>query len=283
VDHVEITIAETLGMEGRGKFYDEVGILRDIVANHGLQLMAMTGMEPPIAFDALAIRDEKVKFLRSIRPIPPAEVDSCAVRGQYGPGYIGAERVPGFREENDVEPNSDTDVYAALKLYVDNWRWAGVPWYIRAGKRLPKRVTEVAVIFKPVPQNLFGQSPAPPVSNVLSMRIQPDEGVTMVINAKVPGPVLQMQPVRMDFDYSSSFGAEPPEAYERLLHDVMMGDQTLFTRNDEVEAEWRVVTPILDHWAQSSAPDLPNYEAGTWGPEAADGLIATTGAHWRHL
>lgn len=283
VDHVQITIAETLGMEGRGRFYDEVGILRDIVANHGLQLMAMTGMEPPIAYEADAIRDEKVKFLRSIRPIPPGETDQYAVRGQYGAGFIGGEPVISYREEKDVRPDSQTDVYAALKLYVDNWRWAGVPWYIRAGKRLPKRVTEVAVVFKPVPQNLFVSSPSPPAQNVLSLRIQPDEGVTVVTNAKVPGAVLQMQPVRMDFDYSSSFGVEPPDAYERLLHDVMAGDQTLFTRNDEVEAEWRVVTPILEHWAKTQDDTLPNYEAGTWGPDAADRLIASTGGRWRRL
>jgi glucose-6-phosphate 1-dehydrogenase len=284
VDHVQITIAETLGMEGRGKFYDETGILRDIITNHGMELAAMVGMEPPISLDANAIRDEKVKFLRSIRPIPPGEVDLYAARGQYGAGYIGAEEVPPYREEPGVGADSNTEVFAALKLYVDNWRWAGVPFFIRAGKRLPKRATEIAVQFKPVPQNLFVNSPSPPTPDVLSMRIQPDEGVSLVMNAKVPGPVLQMQPVRMDFDYSTSFGGEPPEAYERLLHDVMMGDQTLFTRHDEVEAEWSIVTPILRHWAETNPADpFPNYEAGTWGPASADRLTESVGARWRRL
>jgi len=284
VDHVQITIAETLGMEGRGKFYDETGILRDIITNHGMELAAMVGMEPPISLEANAIRDEKVKFLRSIRPIPPGEVDEYAARGQYGPGYIGAEEVPGYRSEPGVSPDSNTEVFAALKLYVDNWRWAGVPFFIRAGKRLPKRATEIAVQFKPVPQNLFVNSPSPPTPDLLSMRIQPDEGVSLVMNAKVPGPILQMQPVRMDFDYSASFGGEPPEAYERLLHDVMLGDQTLFTRHDEVEAEWSIVTPVLRHWAETKPSDpFPNYEAGTWGPASADRLTESVGARWRRL
>jgi glucose-6-phosphate 1-dehydrogenase len=283
VDHVQITIAETLGMERRGAFYDETGILRDIVTNHGLELLAMTAMEPPISLDANAIRDEKVKLLRSIRPIKREEVDRFAVRGQYGPGFTGAEAVPGYRQENGVKADSKTDVYAALELHIDNWRWAGVPFFIRAGKRLPKRATEIAAVFKPVPRNLFEDSPAPPMPNTLSLRIQPNEGVTMVVNAKVPGAVMQMQPVRMDFDYSSSFGAEPPEAYERLLHDVMLGDQTLFTRDDEVEAEWKVVTPILEHWAETPAPDFPNYDAGAWGPAEADRLLESIGARWRRL
>jgi len=182
-----------------------------------------------------------------------------------------------------VKADSKTDVYAALELHIDNWRWAGVPFFIRAGKRLPKRATEIAAVFKPVPRNLFEDSPAPPMPNTLSLRIQPNEGVTMVVNAKVPGAVMQMQPVRMDFDYSSSFGAEPPEAYERLLHDVMLGDQTLFTRDDEVEAEWKVVTPILEHWAETPAPDFPNYDAGAWGPAEADRLLESIGARWRRL
>ena len=283
VSHVEITIAETLGMEGRGAFYDENGILRDIITNHGLQLLAMTAMEPPISLDADAIRDEKVKLLRSIRPISTDEVGRYAVRGQYGPGFIGATAVPGYCDEPGVNAGSSTDVYAALELHVDNWRWAGVPFFIRAGKRLPKRVTEIAIHFKGVPLNLFQGTPAPPSPNVLSLRIQPNEGITMLIDAKLPGAVMQMQPVRMDFDYSSAFGADPPDAYERLLHDVMVGDQTLFTRGDEVEAEWRVVTPVLQMWDSTPASGFPNYDAGTWGPAEADNLLAHSGARWRRL
>ncbi|HEY3414668.1 MAG TPA: glucose-6-phosphate dehydrogenase [Armatimonadota bacterium] len=283
VDRVEITIAETLGMEGRGAFYDETGILRDIITNHGLQLLAMIAMEPPISLGADAIRDEKLKLLRSIRLISSDQVDRYAVRGQYGSGFIGAAAVPGYADEPGVTAPSSTDVYAALELYVDNWRWAGVPFFIRAGKRLPKRVTEIAIHFKGVPLNLFEGTPAPPSPNVLSLRIQPNEGVTMLVDAKLPGAVMQMQPVRMDFDYSSAFGADPPDAYERLLHDVMVGDQTLFTRGDEVEAEWRVVTPILQKWASSPASGFPNYEAGSWGPADADALPAHVGAHWRRL
>ncbi|HEY3266826.1 MAG TPA: glucose-6-phosphate dehydrogenase [Armatimonadota bacterium] len=276
VESVQITIAETLGMEGRGAFYDETGILRDIITNHGLELMAMTAMEPPISLDADAIRDEKVKLLRSVRCFENDDVDRDAVRGQYTAGYIEGQPVRGYREEDGVKPDSNADVYAALRLSVDNWRWAGVPFFIRAGKRMPKRVTEVAIRFKPVPRNLFTSAPSPPVENVLSLRIQPNEGVTMVMNAKVPGAAMQMQPVRMDFDYSSSFGGDPPEAYERLLHDVMLGDPTLFTRHDEVEAEWRIVTPILQRWAQEKS--IPTYEAGSWGPAEAGELT-----DWRRL
>jgi len=282
VDHVQITVAETLGVEGRGKFYEESGILRDVVQNHMLQLLCLVAMEPPVAFEANVVRDEKVKVLRSIRPQTPEEILRDTVRGQYAPGTIDGRPVPGYRQEPNVAPASLRETYAAWKLQIENWRWAGVPFYLRAGKRLPKRVTEIAITFKTPPIALFrkagvlSQEP-----NVLVLRIQPDEGIALRIGAKQPGPTMRVETVKMDFRYSEFFGGTTPDAYERLLLDALNGDGTLFARRDEVEAAWELVTAVLDVWRESPPRDLPNYEAGTWGPEGAMELLARDGRRWR--
>lgn len=284
VDHVQITVSESLGVEGRGGYFEEAGILRDMVQNHLMQLLCLVGMEPPAVLEADAIRDEKVQLLRSIRPIRPQEAASMTTRGQYGPGWVNGAEVPGYRSEAGVAPDSRTETYVALRLWVDNWRWAGVPFYLRAGKRLPKRVTEIAVEFKSVPRILFNRDPETPLApNVLAIRIQPDEGISLRFAAKVPGLAVRIQPVRMEFNYSAAFGVEPPEAYERLLLDALLGDSTLFTRRDEVEAAWSIIDPILEGWQRDTTADLPIYAAGTWGPEAADAFIRADGRQWRRL
>ncbi len=287
VDHVQITVGEAIGVEGRGKFYEEAGALRDIVQNHLLQLLALIAMEPPVAFDADAVRDEKVKVLRAI-PVPTVrEVAQQVVRGQYAAGATGGVDVPGYRGEPGVAADSTTETYVALKLSIDNWRWAGVPFYVRAGKRLPKRVTEIAITFKDVPHAFFGRggaAPGPgagPEPNVLALRIQPDEGISLRFGSKVPGSRLDVEPVKMDFLYGRSFGVEPPEAYERLLLDAMLGDSTLFIRRDEVEAAWGLVSAVHAGWADQAPPEFPNYESGTWGPAAAEALLARDGRAWR--
>ncbi|MGQ9629154.1 MAG: glucose-6-phosphate dehydrogenase [bacterium] len=284
VDHVQIAVSEDLGVEGRGRYFEEAGITRDIVQNHILQLLCLVAMEPPVAPDADAIRDEKLKVLRSIRPIAPGEVGEYTVRGQYGRGYIAGESVPGYREEEGVSSDSITETFVALKLFVDNWRWAGVPFYLRAGKRMPKRATEIAIHFRRAPHLLFdrvGVHWSDP--NVLIIRIQPDEGIALKFGSKVPGPKIQIQSVMMDFRYGASFGIEPPEAYERLLLDCMMGDPTLFARRDEIEAAWEFVTRIIEGWQSAPPPAFPNYEAGTWGPAGAASLIERDGRSWRRL
>lgn len=280
IDHVQITASETLGMEGRGAFFDRAGILRDMVQNHLLQILSIVAMEPPIALDANAVRDEKLKVLRAIRKFSPAEASANSVRGQYGPGWVEGQKVVGYREEEGVSPTSNTETYAALKLYVDNWRWSGVPFYLRAGKRLPKRVTEVAIQFREVPHLLFPKTMPYVGSNVLVLRIQPDEGISLRITSKIPGSSDSLQPVRMEFRYGTVFGADPPDAYERLLLDVMLGDSTLFNRADEVEAAWEVVMPFLEAWSEQKE-EFPNYEAGTWGPAHADDLLRADGRSWR--
>ncbi len=277
VDHVQITVAEDLGVETRGGYYEEAGIVRDMLENHMLQLLTLTAMEPPVSFDADAVRDEKVKVLRGMRPFDLQRVQSDVVRGQYGAGWIGGKAVPAYRQEQKVAPDSQTATYVAATFYIDTWRWEGVPFYLRSGKRLPKRVTEIAIQFRPVPQLLFG----PTDPNVLAMRIQPDEGISLQFEAKVPGPTARHRPVAMDFRYGTAFATAPAEAYQRLLLDVMLGDSTLFARRDEVEAAWTLVAPILNTWAATQATDLPNYEAGTWGPEAADQLLEASGRRWR--
>ena len=282
VDHVQITVAESIGIENRGKFYEEAGVLRDIIQNHVLQLLCLVAMEPPVAFDPNAVRDEKVKVLRSIQPQSAEEILRDSVRGQYGPGAVDGQTVVGYRREKDVNPMSLRETYAAWKVQIENWRWAGVPFYLRAGKRLQKRVTEIAIQFKTPPIALFRrvgvlrQEP-----NVLVLRIQPDEGIALKFGAKVPGPVTKVDPVTMDFRYSEVFGASQPEAYERLLMDAIHGDSTLFARRDEVEAAWEHVTPLLDVWRDNPPLDHPNYEAGTWGPDAAVALLARDGRRWR--
>jgi glucose-6-phosphate 1-dehydrogenase len=289
IDQVQITVSESVGVEGRGGYFEQSGILRDMVQNHLLQLLCLVAMEPPVALDADAIRGQKVQVLRALRPIRPDQVGQETVRGQYGPGWVLGNEVPGYREEPGVSPTSATETYAALRVAIDNWRWAGVPFYLRAGKRLPKRTTEIAIQFKDVPRILYnrgGEAPLEP--NVLSLRIQPNEGIALRIGVKVPGYAARIQPVTMDFGYGAAFGVEPPEAYERLILDALLGDSTLFTRRDEVEAQWQFITPILEGWAQQSGAaterlELAEYEAGTWGPAAADALLQADGRGWRRL
>jgi glucose-6-phosphate 1-dehydrogenase len=282
IDHVQITVAEEIGIGTRGHFFEEEGLLRDIVQNHMMQLLSLVAMEPPVNLSATAIRDEKVKVLQSIRPLTEAEFAHSVVRGQYGPGFINGQKVVGYREEQNVNPNSSIETYAALKLYIDNWRWAGVPFYLRGGKRLPKRGTEIAIIFKDAPGVLFQQRNQKNEPNVLAMRIQPDEGISMKINCKVPGPSSPIQPVKMDFRYGSYFGQTPPEAYERLIWDCIMGDSTLFARSDEVAQSWEILTPILEYWNSQKNTPFPNYASGSWGPLEADQMFSD-GRSWRIL
>jgi len=284
VDHVQITVAETVGVEGRGGYYEHAGALRDMVQNHLMQLLTLTAMEPPIGYRADAVRDEKVKVLRAIRPIAPEQVDRFTVRGQYGAGATGGQPVPGYREEQGVAPDSNTETYVALQLFIDNWRWAGVPFLLRTGKRLPKRVSEIAIQFRSAPLMLFDSGPLSDIEpNVLAIQVQPDEGITLRFDSKVPGQANQIRPVTMDFRYNAAFGVESPEAYERLLLDAMLGDSTLFTRSDEVEASWSLITPIHQGWESNPPPAFPNYDAGTWGPKEVDKLLEREWRAWRRL
>ena len=278
IDHVQITVAEDGGVGTRGRFYEEAGALRDIIQNHMLQLVSLVAMEPPSSLNGDEVRNEKVKVLSAIRPIKKSEVDQYAVRGQYGPGFINGAPVSGYNQEENVSSSSHVETFAALELFIDNRRWEGVPFFLRAGKRLPKRVTEIAVFFKEASAKLF--STFSNEQNILVIRIQPDEGISLKMSSKVPGGSFLIQPVKMDFRYRSYFGTTPPEAYERLLCDCMLGDQTLFARQDEVLASWKLLQPVLEQW--SEAPKgVPNYAAGTWGPEAADLLIQREGRRWR--
>jgi glucose-6-phosphate 1-dehydrogenase len=283
VDHVQITVAESVGVEGRGNYYEGAGALRDMVQNHLMQLLTLTAMEPPVGYRADAVRDEKVKVLRAIRPIAPEDVEHFTVRAHYTAGSIGGQAVPGYREEPGVKPESRTETYVALQFFVESWRWAGVPFFLRTGKRLPKRASEIAIQFKMAPTMLFDTGPLSGIEpNVLAIRIQPDEGISLRFDSKVPGQVNQIRPVTMDFRYNASFGVESPEAYERLLLDAMLGDSTLFTRSDEVDASWSLITPIHQGWAANSE-SLAAYEAGSWGPREADEFIGLIGAKWRRL
>jgi glucose-6-phosphate 1-dehydrogenase len=283
VDQVQITVAESLGVENRATYYEEAGALRDMVQSHILQLLSVVAMEPPALFNGDALRDEKVKVLRSVVPPHIEAIGDSVVRGQYGPGFIAGTDVPGYREEDGVRTDTRTETFVALKLEIDNWRWNGVPFYIRTGKRLPRRVTEIAIQFKSVPHLMFKLTDGlslPP--NVLTMRIQPDEGITLRVAAKVPGAGTKLQPVRMDFDYGASFGQAGPDAYVRLLLDAMLGDPTLFARDDEIDAAWTLMQSILDGWARAPASvPLPTYEAGTWGPVEAELLLANDKRTWR--
>ncbi len=284
IDHVEITAAETVGVESRGGFYEETGALRDMVANHLLQLLALTAMEPPIAFDADSVREQKVQVFRSIRPMTVEEVAKRTVRGQYGTGRVGGKEAPGYREEPDVRPNSVTETYVAVEFYVNNWRWAGVPFYIRTGKRLPLQVSEIRVHFKRTPQALFASTPYEQLGpNVITLRIQPDDGISIAFDVKRPGNQMRALTVDANFSYETAFGSKGPPAYETLLLDSMRGDPTLFTRRDEVEAEWKIITPIEDAWKQLPPPAFPNYAAGSDGPAEADGLIGGDHRGWRKL
>jgi glucose-6-phosphate 1-dehydrogenase len=280
VDHVQITVAEEIGVEGRGKFFEQTGVTKDIVENHLLQLLCLTAMEPPISLSADAVRDEKVKVLRSLRRMEPSMVRENVVRGQYGRGFIKGEEVPGYREEPDVTKDSKVETYVAMKVQIDNWRWGGVPYYIRAGKRLPRKVTEIAIQFKKVPHNLFQEPDGGITPNVLAVRVQPDEGIALRFTTKEPGNATVLRDVAMDFRYGTAFGSNTPEAYERLLLDAMRGDATLFTRRDEVEEQWAFIDPIFEAWREHPAPP-PIYPAGTWGPEQADDLLARDGRRWR--
>jgi glucose-6-phosphate 1-dehydrogenase len=282
VDHVQITVAESVGVGHRAGFYEGAGVVRDMFQNHLMQLLTLTAMEPPAAFEADAIRAEKVKVLQSIRPFSESPIDDSAVRGQYGPGVVGGKRVPGYRDEPGIDPGSNTPTYAAIRFWIDNWRWAGVPFYLRSGKRLEKRVSEIAIEFKGVPHKFFSKASGELLPNVLRLHIQPDEGVSLKFGVKIPGPTLQVQSVYMDFPYSK-LGAPIAGGYERLLLDVTHGDQTLFIRGDEAEHAWEVLKPLLDAWESGAPGDFPNYAAGTWGPEAADRFLEREGRRWRTL
>ncbi len=287
IDHIQFTVAETVGVEGRGGYFEGSGIVRDMVQNHMFQFFTLMAMEPPVAFEADAVRDEKLKVLKSLRAMPtnPEELGKFVVRGQYGAGSVSGNPIISYRAEKDVKPESAVETYVAMKMFIDNWRWAGVPFYLRSGKALPKRVTEIAIHFKKAPHSIFPNAASQLATepNVLAIRIQPDEGISLKFFSKVPGPTMDVLPVPMEFRYGTSFGAEPPEAYERLILDCMLGDGTLFTRGDEVEASWAWIDRIEKSWAESKAPPFPNYAAGTWGPEAADQLLAQDGRAWRRL
>jgi glucose-6-phosphate 1-dehydrogenase len=283
IDHVQITVAESIGVENRGAFYEETGASRDILQNHLLQLMSLVAMEPPATFEADALRDEKVKVIRAIGELSPGQMRTDVVRGQYGPGWVAAQPVKGYRNEPDVDPESETETYVAVRFEVDDWRWSGVPFYLRAGKRLPKRATEIAIQFKDVPHRLFRDSHSDPDPNLLAIRIQPDEGIMLRFGAKVPGLGIDVRSVTMDFTYGSAFTVDSPDAYETLILDALLGDASLFTRADEVEGAWARVTPIIETWAEMPSPGFPNYEAGTWGPEEADELLAREGRRWRRI
>lgn len=284
IDHAQITVAEDIGIELRGGYYDAAGALRDMVPNHIFQLISLTAMEPPISFEADAVRDEQAKILRAIQPMTPEEVLKRTVRGQYGEGVVKGKRVAGYRSEVKVASDSYIETFVALKVLIDNWRWSDVPFYLRTGKYLPRRVTEIAIQFKKAPFMLFRKTPIDRLTtNRLVIRLQPDEGITLRFGAKVPGPLMRLGPVDMDFKYADTFGCKPSTGYERLLYDCMTGDATLFQRADMVEAGWSVVAPILDVWEALPPRSFPNYAAGTWGPKEAGELMERDGRHWRNL
>jgi glucose-6-phosphate 1-dehydrogenase len=284
IDNVQITSIEEVGVEMRGGYYDSAGALRDMVPNHLFQLMTLTAMEPPISFEANAVRDEQTKILKAVQPMTHEEVLTRTVRGQYGEGVVREEHAVAYRAESRVPPESNTETYVAMKMLIDNWRWADVPFYLRTGKRLPRRVTEIAIQFKRAPFVLFRETPVERLSgNRLVMHIQPEEGITLRFSAKVPGPHVHLGSVSMDFKYSDYFGATPSTGYERLLYDAMAGDATLFQRGDMVETAWSVVDPILDVWKTLSPRNFPNYRAGTWGPTQADELLGRDGRKWREI
>jgi glucose-6-phosphate 1-dehydrogenase len=281
VDHVQVTVAEEEGVGTRAGYYEQAGALRDMVQNHILQLLALVALEPPRSLDADVVRDEKLEVLLSLRPIAGDAIDANVVRGQYTSGFVMGKPAPGYREEANVNAQSQTETFVAMQVFIDNWRWAGVPFFLRTGKRLPKRASEISIHLKSVPPILFNAEPSGRLDpNVLSIRIQPDEGFALGISSKIPGPRVNVYPVTMDFRYGSTFGGSSPEAYERLLLDVMAGDPTLFMRRDQVETAWRWVMPVLDRWAESKT-EPPGYPAGEWGPAEADRLIEATGRQWR--
>jgi glucose-6-phosphate 1-dehydrogenase len=280
VDHVQITVSESEGIGSRGGYYDEAGALRDMVQNHLFMLLALTAMEPPISFDADAVRDERLKVLQAIVPFTPAGIERDVVRGQYAAGHAGDEPAIGYADEANVDPASPTETFVALRLFVETWRWAGVPFYLRTGKRLPRRASEISVHFKQPPFVMFRDTCVSCLNpNVLVVRVQPDEGISLRFDAKVPGQTLDIRTVHMDFRYDTFFGARPSTGYETLLYDALQGDQTLFHRADSVEVSWRVVMPILDQWARGG--ELITYDSGTWGPDEAHELLERDGHAWR--
>src|SRR5215217_1629210 len=284
VEYVEITATESGRVGSRAGYYEEAGALRDMVANHLLQLLTLTAMEPPVAFDADSVREEKVQVLRSIRRLKPEQVARRTVRAQYGPGEIDGNKIKAYKEEQGVKPESVTETYAAVKFYISNWRWSGVPFYVRTGKGLGRNLTEVAIHLKRTPQALFARTPDEQMDpNIIALRIQPNEGITVTVGAKRPGFEMRTSTVQMDFCYQRAFGVDSPDAYEMLLLDVMRGDATLFIRADEAEAQWRLITPIEEAWAGDGARELPVYAAGTDGPPVADELLKRSGHKWRHL
>ena len=283
IDHVQITVSEKLGVELRGGYYDSAGALRDMIPNHIFQLLTLTAMEPPVSFEADSVRDEQAKILQAIQPFTPEDALHKAVRGQYDEGKIGNRKVPGYRAEEKVSPKSNTETFAALKISMDNWRWADVPFYVRTGKRMHARHSSIIIQFKKAPFMLFRDTPIERLTtNRIEIHIQPDEGITLHFGAKVPGPIVQMGAVDMDFNYSEHFGEQVSTGYERLLYDCMIGDATLFQRADMVEASWAIVSPILDVWKAIPSRDFPNYEAGGWGPAEADELLARDGRSWKN-
>ena len=284
IDHVQITVAEKLGVEMRGGYYDSAGALRDMIPNHILQLVTLTAMEPPVSFEADAVRDEQAKILSAIQPFTPEDVLHCAVRGQYGEGTIDSKKVDAYRNEQNVAPSSNTETFAALKLSIDNWRWADVPFYIRTGKRMAARHSSIVIQFKKAPFMLFRDTPVERLTtNRIVIHIQPDEGITLHFGAKIPGPIVNMGAVDMDFNYLDHFGEQVSTGYERLLFDCMIGDATLFQRADMVEAGWRIVAPVLDVWNALPARGFPNYESGSWGPPESDQLLVRDGRSWKNL
>jgi glucose-6-phosphate 1-dehydrogenase len=284
IDHVQISVAETVGVEQRGSYYDHAGALRDMVPNHIMQLISLTSMEPPISFHADAVRDEQAKILHAIQPSSSEEVLTKTVRGQYGSGIMDGHRVPGYREEEDVPQDSKTETFVAMKLLIDNWRWADVPFYLRTGKRLAAQNTHIVIQFRRAPFVLFRDTPVENLMpNQLVLHISPEEGISLQFAAKVPGPIMRLGAVDMNFEYADYFGTQPSTGYERLLHDCMIGDQTLFQRADMVEAGWCVVSPALDVWKALPPRNFPNYGAGTWGPKEADDLLERDSRHWRNF
>ena len=281
IDHFQLTVAESIGVEGRGAFYESAGAFRDVMQNHMFMLLALIAMEPPNSLQGEAVRNEKVKLLQAVRSTTPEEALASTVRGQYGPGQVGGQSVPGYRQERNVNPESTVETYAAVKLLIDNWRWAGVPFYLRSGKRLAKRTTKIVVRFKVPPLALFGSNENEMIApNRLIFNIQPDEGITFQVRAKVPGPTLATNAVHLDFDYSQFGDRAPTTGYEKLLYDCMVGDSTLFHRSDMVKAAWEAAQPILDAWGNNPPKDFPNYAAGTWGPAAADELLERDVHKW---
>ena len=283
IDHVQITASETLGVGSRAGYYDSSGALRDMIQNHLMQLLCLTAMEAPTSFSADAVRNEKAKVLSSVRIYKPQQVDENTVRGQYTTGYVEGESVPGYRESEGVEQDSQTPTYAAVRLFIDNWRWEGVPFYLRSGKCLPRKLTEISIVYRAAPLDLFAGGSRDAVGpNILTIRTDPEEGVTLRLASKIPGMTTDTRWVNMDFDYGEAFGVPSPTAYQRLLHDCLIGDATLYSRADAIESAWRICQPILDRWAESPE-EIPKYEAGTWGPAEADQLIESEGRYWRKV